>query len=96
MFKDYESAIEGQSEENCKFLSGQTTSDGRDSAWLEDPSRQHIQIHVKSINGGWETEQVWGFEQIGSKRYHTRRVVTTKAGKSGRMRLVFNYLGPVE
>jgi hypothetical protein len=96
MFKDYEPAIEGQSEENCKFLAGKTMVDGRDSAWMEDPSGQHIQIHIQSLGNGWETEQVWGFENIGNKRYHTRRVVTKKAGKSGRMRLVFNYLGPVE
>ncbi|EAW10712.1 uncharacterized protein ACLA_051840 [Aspergillus clavatus NRRL 1] len=41
---------------------------------------------------GWTAEQIWGFETINGKRYHTRRVVVAKDGKYQMARLVYDFV----
>lgn len=47
---------------------------------------------------GWTAEQVWNFETVNGKRYHTRRVVArdSTGEKSERVRLVYDYQGEGE
>ena len=56
-----------------------------------------MQSYVKNQDSGygWTAEQLWGFEQINGKRYHTRRVIVknAKGDKSELVRLVYNYQG---
>jgi len=78
--------------EDLKFLSGQVLADGTThSSWVEDASGNHVQNFVKSDVGGWTAEQVWGFEEIGGVRYHTRRLVVRKDDTSRRARQVYSY-----
>ena len=59
-----------------------------DSHFLE---LEHVQSWAVSQGGGWTAEQIWGFEEINSKRFYTRRVVVRKGDEVERARLVYDY-----
>lgn len=87
---------EKYSDADLAFLQGQTLKDGKtQSKFLNEES---VQSYVKNQDSGygWTAEQVWNFEEIDGKRYHTRRVVVKNANgsKSEKARLVYDYLGP--
>ncbi|OJJ46514.1 hypothetical protein ASPZODRAFT_16273 [Penicilliopsis zonata CBS 506.65] len=79
---------------NASFLKGQTLADGHTpSAWLEEAAGQrNIQLYGKGVKDGWTYEQVWGFEEIGGKRYHTRRIVAVHGNKDARARYVYEFV----
>ncbi len=71
------------------------------SGWLDENSARHVQSWVLNVDetaaGGWTAEQVWGFEMVDQKRYHTRRVVVRKGDDQvERARLVYDYKGEVD
>jgi hypothetical protein len=43
----------------------------------------------------WTLEQVWGFELLDGKRYHTKRLVAMNGKKEALVRLVYDYVGPL-
>jgi hypothetical protein len=47
---------------------------------------------IANEEAGWTMEQIWGFEEIDGKRYHTRRSVVRKGSQVERGRLVYNYV----
>ncbi|KPI34643.1 uncharacterized protein AB675_11624 [Cyphellophora attinorum] len=92
-------ATEGLSTEDVAFLNAQQLKDGTPSKWLDEG--EHVQSFVVNVDKGygWTAEQTWGFEDVkgdGQRRY-TRRVIARDAkGKVERLRLVYDYTGPVE
>jgi len=79
------------------FLKGGHLKDGKSvSKFLDEES---VQSYVKNQDSGhgWTAEQVWNFEEINGKRYYTRRIVVKngKGDKSEKVRLVYDYQGPV-
>ncbi|KIA76015.1 hypothetical protein HK57_00632 [Aspergillus ustus] len=91
----YKSALERSethSDEDYAFLNGTATKDGAPSSWAEDASGQNLQCVIVNDEAGWTMEQVWGFEEIDGKRYHTRRSVVRKDNQVERGRLVYNYV----
>jgi len=56
------------------------------------PEDKYLEDYVESRDNGWIARQVWGFAEIGGKRYHVRRVVVTKGTKTIKAQLVYNYL----
>ena len=97
MFKTGEYKLEGPgSQEDVTFLRAEKLKDGKtDSRFLDD---EHVQAWVKNVDkpDGWEAEMVWGFEEIKTERRYTRRVLVWKNGKLERVRLVYDYKGPVD
>lgn len=80
-------------EEDRIFLMAEKLKDlTTDSKFLDD---EHIQSWGVSQNGGWTVEQTWGFEEIEGKRYYTRRFVVRKGDQVQRVRMVYDYKGPV-
>ncbi|KIX00031.1 uncharacterized protein Z518_10958 [Rhinocladiella mackenziei CBS 650.93] len=78
--------------EDHAFLNAEILADGSPSSWMDDG--QHLQTTMVSKEGGWTSEQTWGFELIDGKRYHTRRGIVTKDGEGCRRgRLVYDYIG---
>lgn len=78
---------------DLEFLQGKHLKDGTtNSNFLELES---LQSYVKNQDQGygWTAEQIWNFETVNGKRYHTRRVVARDATgqKSERVRLVYDY-----
>jgi hypothetical protein len=97
MFKTGEFQMAGPGgEDDAAFLRAEKLKDGSPSKFLDD---EHVQSWVMNQDKGygWTAEQIWGFEDINGKRYHTRRVVATSAdrNKVERLRLVYDYTGPV-
>ncbi|KAL2788127.1 hypothetical protein BJX66DRAFT_340521 [Aspergillus keveii] len=91
----YTSALErsaAHTDENYAFLNGTTTKDGAPSSWAEDADGQHLQCVIVNEEAGWTMEQIWGFEEIDGKRYHTRRSIVRKGSQVERGRLVYNYV----
>jgi hypothetical protein len=91
----YTSALErsaAHTDEDYAFLSGTTTKDGAPSSWAEDADGQHLQCVIVNEEAGWTMEQIWGFEEIDGKRYHTRRSIVRKGSQVERGRLVYNYV----
>ncbi|ETN45893.1 uncharacterized protein HMPREF1541_00074 [Cyphellophora europaea CBS 101466] len=96
MFKTGDFQMEGPGgEDDAAFLRAERLKDGSPSKFVDD---EHVQSWVVNQDAGygWTAEQVWGFEEIDGKRYHTRRVVARKDDKVERLRLVYNYTGPVD
>lgn len=54
---------------------------------------EHLEVVVVSDKRGWESVQIWGFEQVGGQRYETIRTVVTKGKKVEKMKLVYDWLG---
>lgn len=57
-------------------------------------STQHtyaINESVENPTAGWIARTVWGFEDIGGQRYHTRRVMVTKGAETKKARLVYDF-----
>lgn len=81
-------------EDDATFLRGEKLKDGSPSKFLDD---EHVQSWAANQDKGygWTAEQVWGFEEIDGKRYHTRRVVARNGDKVEHLRLVYDYTGPV-
>jgi hypothetical protein len=92
---DYQMESPGD-QNDVSFLRAEKLKDGSPSKFLEDDS-EHVQSWVRNMDAGygWTAEQVWGFEEISGKRYHTRRVVVRKDDKVEHLRLVYDYTGPV-
>ena len=93
-YTSLEMAAPGQ-DEDCKFLNGEILSDGRPCGWLGGGrgDQQHVQTFMKSDKDGWTMEQTWGCEEIGGKKYHTRRSIVRKGDKVRRARLVYDFDG---
>ena len=78
--------------EDKSFLQGLKLKDLQtDSRFLGD---EHVQSWAVSQGGGWTAEQIWGFEELDSKRFYTRRVVVRNGDEVERARLVYDYKGP--
>lgn len=91
-----EVATDGLGPEEIAFLNAEKLQKGQPSKWLDE---EHVQSYVKNQDKGyeWTAEQTWGFEDIDGKKYYTRRVVARDTkGKVERLRLVYDYTGPVE
>ncbi|CAG8973052.1 hypothetical protein HYALB_00010826 [Hymenoscyphus albidus] len=58
----------------------------------ESGSQTVILDRVKSLGNVWSTSSVWGFGEIGGKRYHTRHSVTKKGDKELRLRIVYDFV----
>lgn len=86
------------SEAESQFLQAKYLKDGKTPSKFEDNTTL-VQSYVKNQDSGygWTAEQLWGFEIVNGKRYYTRRVVVknAKGDKSERVRLVYDYQGPV-
>lgn len=72
-----------------------------DAAWLQGKDNkfldtQHVQSWAQSVGNGWTAEQVWAVEDIDGERRYIRRVVVRKGDKVQRVRLVYDYKGPLE
>jgi hypothetical protein len=91
---EFERAFQG-SEDETKFLQGEHLKDGKSSSFLDEQHVQSIAVN-QDVGYGWNVEQVWGFEEIDGKRYHTRRLICKKDDKTELLRLVYDYQGPVE
>ncbi|KAL4940590.1 hypothetical protein BDV06DRAFT_196339 [Aspergillus oleicola] len=83
--------VESHSDEDYKFLNAEILKNGGSSNWAEDPESQHLHCIITNTEAGWTMEQVWGFEEIDGKKYHTRRSVVRKGDAVERGRLVYNY-----
>ena len=95
LFKMGDFSMEGDGpEEDAVFLRAEKLKDGEtDSKFLND---EFVQSWAVSQGGGWTAEQIWGFEEIDSKRFYTRRVVVRNGGKVERVRLVYDYKGQAQ
>ncbi|KAL4967099.1 uncharacterized protein BDV14DRAFT_198196 [Aspergillus stella-maris] len=82
---------ESHSEEDIKFLNAETFKNGAPSSWAEDTESQHLHCIITNSEAGWTMEQVWGFEELDGKKYHTRRSIVKKGEAVERGKLVYNY-----
>ena len=84
-------------EEDAMFLKAEKLKDLKTpSSFLEGSRVQSWAVSQDGEEPRWTAEQIWGFEQLNGKRYHTRRVVVRKGGEVQRVRLVYAYQGKVD
>jgi hypothetical protein len=89
-------------DKDAAFLQARTLRDGTTpTKWADrDDDEEHVQSWVRNVDRGyeWTAEQIWGFEVIDGKRYHTRRVVVRshKGDQVEHLRLVYDYTGPID
>ncbi|KAJ5907787.1 hypothetical protein N7495_000469 [Penicillium taxi] len=81
-----------------RFLRGEIFADGSTcEGFIADADVADEELSVQSwvvnATSGWTAEQVWGFEIIDGKRYHTRRVAVAKGSKLEMARLVYTFIG---
>lgn len=86
-------------EDSKAFLQAKVLKDGKTPSGFDD-EKFLVQSFAKNQDKGygWTAEQVWGFEEVNGQRYYTRRIVgrNAKGDKIERVRLVYDYQGPVE
>ena len=68
---------------------------GAEGDWPKDDSDgKLIQATGKKPDEAWTATHFWGFEEVGGKRRHTRRVkVVDKNGKELKVRMVYDFDG---
>lgn len=83
-------------------LSSLNESD-EDEAWLKNgwakdivESDEVIDDNTESIGNGWVARQTWGFEDLNGERRYTRHVVVKKGSNVKRIKLVYDYMGPLK
>ena len=82
-------------EEDRKFLRAEYLKDLKTVTKFMEEDGQVIQSWAVSQGGGWTAEQVWGFEDVGGKRYYSRRIVVRKKTEVQRVRLLYDYKGEI-
>lgn len=56
-----------------------------------------VEGFVEGVKDGWTAHQVWGFAVVEGQRRHVRRIVAKREGwKDERVRMVYDWKGPVE
>ena len=55
---------------------------------------ESIHMLTEQLDFGVDTHQVFGFETLNGRRYHTRRIVCLRGGEAVQLRLVYYYIGP--
>lgn len=63
------------------------------TGWLEESGGTWVQSWAESESKGWNVDQVWGFEELLGKRYHTRHLIVRKGEEYKMARLVYDYQG---
>ena len=71
------------------------------TGWIEEEDEEgpaaeegrFIQTYVESKTDDWTADQVWGFEMIEGKRYHTRHVLVRNKDDWKLARFVYDYHG---
>lgn len=68
-------------------------SNGAKGEWIDDDSDgKLIQAVGKKPNDAWIATHLWGFEEVGGARRHTRRVkVVSKEGEELLVRMVYDF-----
>lgn len=76
------------SDEDEKFLK---------NGWSKDviESDDVIDGEVESIGNGWTARQCWGFEVVDGERRYVRHSIVHKGKDVKRVRLVYDYKGPL-
>jgi hypothetical protein len=85
-----ESKGKGATEEDAKYI-----TDG----WLKETEEgEVVESFVDNDGNKWTAWQIWGFAEIGGERKLTRRFAVRRKGKDEvvRVRLVYDYVGPLE
>ncbi|KAL2848560.1 hypothetical protein BJY01DRAFT_211569 [Aspergillus pseudoustus] len=87
-----------------RFLRGEVLADGSEcEGFLVDKIEEEgwgageglwLQSWVESLDSSWTAEQVWGFETVDGKRYHTRRIAIANNGDYVLARLVYTFVPP--
>jgi len=65
------------------------------SGW-EEGTTDIVESYAINDKAGWDGLQIWGFEIIDGVRYYTRHVVITKGKEVKKVRMVYDYKGPLE
>lgn len=84
--------IEGRS----RWISQQEAKGaGADGDWASNDSEgKLIQAVGKKPDDSWTASHLWGFEEVGGARRHTRRVkVNSKSGEEIKARMVYDFAG---
>ncbi|KEZ46449.1 Uncharacterized protein SAPIO_CDS0776 [Scedosporium apiospermum] len=77
-----------------EFLKKGWTIDDAEEAGPE--GKKHVLSHVESVDNGWTATQIWGFQEVKGERRYVRNIVIKKGDKRVDMRLVYDYLGPLD
>ena len=96
--------IFGNVEGRSRWLSLDEVEDGfLKSNWLEGESektgpdgKDHVLSFVENVDTHWTAEQIWGFQDVEGERRYCRNIVIKKGDERVNMRLVYDYLGPLE
>ena len=72
-------------------------------AWLREGWEKEcvegevIEGIVEGVKDGWTAHQVWGFAEVEGQRRHVRKILAQRKGwKDERIRMVYDWRGPVE
>ncbi|KAL2827180.1 hypothetical protein BDW59DRAFT_179196 [Aspergillus cavernicola] len=99
VYPEFEVQTQSVDEKARRFLRGEIFEDGSSSVWVVSQSGRSddkdVWVHtfVQNVDSEWTAEQVWGFEDIHGKKYHTRRLLVSNAKGHVMGRLVYRYEG---
>lgn len=80
------------------------TLDQIEEAWLTEGwdetctgQGEIVEGYVESVKDGWTAYQIWGFAVVEGQRRHVRRILAKRKGwKDEKVRMVYDWKGPVE
>ncbi|KAI0452057.1 hypothetical protein F5B21DRAFT_484964 [Xylaria acuta] len=68
--------------------------DGIDEFLAEGFEGTNIHMMTEHVDLDTVTHQVFGFEEVGGTRFHTRHIVVMRGEEVQKLRLVYDYIGP--
>ena len=89
-------AFFGDVEGRSRWISQDTArQNGVEGEWKDnDSDGKLVQAEGNKADGAWRAMHLWGFEEVGHARRHTRRVnMVGKDGKELKVRMVYDYDG---
>lgn len=73
--------------------------DFQKDGWLDEKvgpnGEPHILSTATSAANGWTAIQLWGFTEVNGLRYYTRKVVITKGSEVLKVKLYYDFQGPL-
>lgn len=99
--REHKDGIFGECKGKSRWVKLHDLEEGPDKewfsqGWLEEDGGEHVQAWVTNEKNGWTAVQVWGFEEIEGKRYHTRHVAVRKGEEWKQAKLVYDYQPPID
>ncbi|KAF2084552.1 hypothetical protein K490DRAFT_68671 [Saccharata proteae CBS 121410] len=83
----------GTKQDKCSWVKPSDIGDEYLKSGFEAGTSKLMEVHTESVDNGWMSDQIGGFEVIDGERRYVGRAVFKKGDEVAKIRLVYDWLG---